>query len=196
MTGTTPPANETPQQWLTRYQPWLEVLARMEIDSRYQAKFSASDAVQQTLLEAWQGRDNFRGTSEGERLAWLRKILANQLARLARHYGAVQKRDAARELSLDQSLARSSLRLANLLAADTSSPSARAMQQERQILLADVLDRLPADYREVIILRNLEDLPHEEVARRMNRSPGAVRMLWLRALTQLRDELQRIPGDW
>jgi RNA polymerase sigma-70 factor, ECF subfamily len=67
--GTTPPANETPQQWLTRYQPWLEVLARMEIDSRYQAKFSASDAVQQTLLEAWQGRGNFRGTSEGERLA-------------------------------------------------------------------------------------------------------------------------------
>jgi RNA polymerase sigma-70 factor, ECF subfamily len=196
VTGTTPPANETPQQWLTRYQPWLEVLARMEIDSRYQAKFSASDAVQQTLLEAWQGRDNFRGTSEGERLAWLRKILANQLARLARHYGAVQKRDAAREVSLDQSLARSSLRLANLLAADTSSPSARAMQQERQILLADVLDRLPADYREVIILRNLEDLPHEEVARRMNRSPGAVRMLWLRALAQLRDELQRIPGDW
>jgi RNA polymerase sigma-70 factor, ECF subfamily len=48
----------------------------------------------------------------------------------------------------------------------------------------------------VIILRNLEDLPHEEVARRMNRSPGAVRMLWLRALAQLRDELQRIPGDW
>jgi RNA polymerase sigma-70 factor (ECF subfamily) len=196
VTGTTPPANETPQQWLTRYQPWLEVLARMEIDSRYQAKFSASDAVQQTLLEAWQGRDNFRGTSEGERLAWLRKILANQLARLARHYGAVQKRDAAREVSLDQSLARSSLRLANLLAADTSSPSARAMRQERQILLADVLDRLPADYREVIILRNLEDLPHEEVARRMNRSPGAVRMLWLRALAQLRDELQRLPGDW
>ena len=196
MTQSVPDADEPSQQWWTQYQPWLAVLARMEIDSRYQAKFSASDAVQQTLLEAWQGRDNFRGTSEGERLAWLRKILANQLARLARHYGAVQKRDAARELSLDQSLARSSLRLANLLAADTSSPSARAMQQERQILLADVLDRLPADYREVIILRNLEDLPHEEVARRMNRSPGAVRMLWLRALTQLRDELQRIPGDW
>jgi RNA polymerase sigma-70 factor, ECF subfamily len=196
VTGTTPPAHETPRQWLTRYQPWLEVLARMEIDSRYQAKFSASDAVQQTLLEAWQGRGNFRGTSEGERLAWLRKILANQLARLARHYGAVQKRNAAREVSLDQSLAHSSLRLENLLAADTSTPSARAMQHERQILLAEVLDRLPADYREVIILRNLEDLPHEEVARRMNRSPGAVRMLWLRALAQLRDELQRISGDW
>jgi RNA polymerase sigma-70 factor, ECF subfamily len=184
--------DEPSQQWWTQYQPWLAVLARMEIDGRYQAKFSASDAVQQTLLEAWRGRDQFRGTSEGERMAWLRKILANQLARLARHYGAVQKRDAAREISLDQSLAASSLRLDNLLAADTSSPSAQAMRRERQVLLADVLERLPADYREVIILRNLEDLPHEEVARRMNRSPGAVRMLWLRALTQLRNELQQI----
>ncbi|MCL4203633.1 MAG: sigma-70 family RNA polymerase sigma factor [Pirellulaceae bacterium] len=192
MTGPTPPADESSQPWVARYQPWLSVLARMEIDSRYQAKFSASDAVQQTLFEAWQGRDQFRGTSEGERMAWLRKILANQLARLARHYGAVQKRDAAREISLDQSLAASSMRLDGLLAADTSSPSAQAMRRERQVLLADVLERLPADYREVIILRNLEDLPHEEVARRMNRSPGAVRMLWLRALTQLRNELQQI----
>jgi RNA polymerase sigma-70 factor, ECF subfamily len=196
MTGPTPTLDDSSHPWLTRYQPWLEVLARLEIDSRYQAKFSASDAVQQTLLEAWQGRDQFRGTSEGERQAWLRKILANQLARLARHYGAVQKRDAAREVPLDQSLANSSLRLGNLLAGDGSSPSAQAIRHERQVLLADVLDRLPADYREVLILRNLEDLPHDEVARRMNRSPGAVRMLWLRALTQLRHELQQLSDEW
>jgi RNA polymerase sigma-70 factor (ECF subfamily) len=196
MTETMAPDDESSQAWLTRYQPWLEVLARMEIDSRYQAKFSASDAVQQTLLAAWQGRGQFRGTSEGERLAWLRKILANQLARLARHYGAVQKRNAGREISLDQSLAHSSLRLKGLLAGGGSSPSAQAIRRERQVLLADVLDRLPPDYREVIILRNLEDLPHEEVARRMNRSPGAVRMLWLRALTQLRHELQQLSDKW
>jgi RNA polymerase sigma-70 factor (ECF subfamily) len=191
-----PNADEPSQDWLTRYQPWLAVLARMEIDSRYQAKFSASDAVQQTLMEAWQGREKVRGTSEGERLAWLRKILANQLARLARHYGAVKKRDAAREISLDQSLAASSMRLENLIAADISSPSGQAMRRERQLLLADVLARLPADYREVIILRNLEGLSHEDVARRMKRNPGAVRMLWLRALAQLREEMQRMASSW
>ena len=53
-------------------------------------------------------------------------------------------------------------------------------------MLADVLARLPADHREVIILRTLEGLPHEEVARRMGRTPGAVRMLWVRALAGLR----------
>jgi DNA-directed RNA polymerase specialized sigma24 family protein len=48
---------------------------------------------------------------------------------------------------------------------------------------------IPADYQEVIVLRNLQELPHEEVARRMGRSIGAVRMLWVRALAQLRAEL-------
>ena len=41
--------------------------------------------------------------------------------------------------------------------------------------------RLPDDYREVLILRNLEGLSHEEVAQRMGRDVGAVRMLWVRA---------------
>ena len=56
--------------------------------------------------------------------------------------------------------------------------------------LADVLARLPDDYREVIVLRNLEGLSHEEAARRMGRSVGAVRMLWVRALARLRRELK------
>jgi RNA polymerase sigma factor (sigma-70 family) len=54
--------------------------------------------------------------------------------------------------------------------------------------------RLPDDFREVIVLRNVEELPHEEVARRMGRSPGAVRMLWVRALARLRQELDSLSG--
>ena len=52
--------------------------------------------------------------------------------------------------------------------------------------MANQLAQLPANYREVIVLRNLEGLPFEEVARRMGRTPGAVRILWLRALDRLR----------
>ncbi len=87
--------NKTPDnertQWLVKYEPWLKLLARLEIDSRFQGKFSASDAVQQTLLEAWRGWDGFRGSEEPQRLAWLRQILAYQLAHLARHYAGTQK---------------------------------------------------------------------------------------------------------
>ena len=51
---------------------------------------------------------------------------------------------------------------------------------------------LSDEHREVIILRNMQGLPHEEVARRMGRSVGAVRMLWVRALAEVR---QAVTGE-
>ncbi len=81
-----------------------------------------------------------------------------------------------------------------MLAVDLTSPSGQAVARERELLIADVLDRLPPEYREVIILRQLEDLPHAEVAIRMKRSEGAVRMLWVRALERLRNETLQYEG--
>ena len=54
-----------------------------------------------------------------------------------------------------------------------------------------MLDQLPDDYREVIVLRSLQELPYEEVARRMGRTAGAVRTLWVRALARLRAVAQQ-----
>jgi RNA polymerase sigma-70 factor, ECF subfamily len=183
------PADDQRTGWLLRYEAWLRLLARTEIDSRFQGKFDASDAVQQTLLEAWKGWDNFRGSEEPQRLAWLRQILAHQLAHLARHYAGTQKRDVAREASLERSLCQSAQRLDAMLPAADPSPSQAAASNEQRLRLAQVLEQLPDDYRQVIVLRNLENLSHEEVARRMNRTAGAVRMLWVRALAALREAM-------
>jgi RNA polymerase sigma-70 factor, ECF subfamily len=199
MSSTEPQANPPPQPlptddertpWLLRYEGWLRLLARNEIDSRFAGKFDPSDAVQQTLMEAWKGWDNFRGSEEPQRLAWLRQILAHQLAHLARHFAGTQMRDVTREVSIDQSLCQSAQRLDALMPAGTLSPSQNAVANEQRLLLAQVLDELPADYRQVLLLRNIEELPHGEVARRMNKTEGAVRMLWVRALTSLRDAMQ------
>ncbi len=108
-----------------------------------------------------------------------------------RRYGGTQQRDVGREVSLEQSLAQSWQRLGDMLAASGSSPSQQAVRHEQEVLLAEVLARLPDDYREVLILRNLEGLSHEEVAQRMGRSPGAVRMLWVRALAGVRKEVNK-----
>ncbi len=183
-------SGEPPIEQLTRYEPWLRLIAGWEIDSRLGGKFSASDVVQQTMLEAWKCWGKFDGDQEYQRRAWLRQILAHQLAQFARQYIGTQKRDIMREQSIDASLAHSSLRLEQLLAADQSSPSRRAADNEQSLQLARLLEQLPDDYRQVIRLRNLEDLSHEEVAQRMNRSVGAVRMLWVRALSALRQQIQ------
>jgi RNA polymerase sigma-70 factor (ECF subfamily) len=181
-------------EMLLPYQPWLALLARLQLDSQFQGKFDASDIVQQTLLEACRDLTQFCGQTEPELLAWLRKILAHVLAHEVRRYAGTQQRDVDREVSLEQSLAQSSRRLGDLLAASGSSPSRQAARHEQELLLAEVLAQLPGDYREVIILRNLEGLSHEEIAGRMGRSVGAVRMLWVRALERLRKELDRPRG--
>jgi RNA polymerase sigma-70 factor (ECF subfamily) len=174
------------EQLARRYRPWLHLLARLQLATRFQGKFDASDIVQQTLLEACRDLPKFRGTTEAELRGWLRQILAHVLAHQMRRYQGTGQRDLDLEVSLEAALARSSQCLADVLAASGSSPSQRAVQREEEVTLADALDRLPADYREIIILRNLEGLSHEEAAGRMQRSVGATRMLWARALARLR----------
>jgi RNA polymerase sigma-70 factor, ECF subfamily len=176
---------------LDRYQSWLRVLARMQIDGRFQGKFDASDIVQQTLLEACRDLRQFRGQTEAELLAWLRQILAHVLSHEFRRFAGTQQRDIAHEVSLEQSLAQSSQRMGDMLAVLGSSPSQQAVRHEQEVMLAEVLARLSDDHREVLVLRNLEGLSHEEIAARMDRSVGAVRMLWVRALTQVRKEALR-----
>ena len=66
-----------------------------------------------------------------------------------------------------------------------------ADNREQQIIIADAIESLPADYREVVVLRNLQGLSHAEVAVRLNRTESAVRMLWLRALKQLRQQVMQ-----
>jgi RNA polymerase sigma-70 factor (ECF subfamily) len=177
---------------LERYRSWLGLLARLQVEPRLRAKFDPSDIVQQTMLEAVRGWPKFRGSTEGELTAWLRQILAHVLLHEIRRYGGAQRRDVGREVSLEQALAESSRRLGNALAAPGSSPSEQAGRHELELRLANALARLPADYSEIILLRNVEGLSHEEAAQRMDRAVGAARMLWVRALARLRQEVDHL----
>jgi RNA polymerase sigma-70 factor (ECF subfamily) len=173
------------------YHHYLHILAVSQMGRHLRAKVDASDLVQQTLLEAHRDFQGFQGASEAELLAWLRRILAHNLFNETRRY-TVQGRDAGREVSLDQvqnGLEHSSLALGRGLAGDTPSPSSVAVRRERAVHLANALGRLPEDYRTVLLLRVFQELPAEEVAQRMERSAGAVRMLQMRALTALREQL-------
>jgi RNA polymerase sigma-70 factor (ECF subfamily) len=182
---------EARETLLAGYRSYLHVLAVAQLGRHLRAKCDPSDLVQQTLLEAHRDFGSFQGEQEAELLAWLRRILAHNLFNEARRYTA-QQRDAARELSLDQMHAgvnHSSLALARCLADHGPSPSSIAQRRERDVVLANALADLPEDYRTVLLLRVFEELSAEEVAQRMERTPGAVRMLQMRALAALRQRL-------
>jgi len=184
-------------QLLESYRNYLHLLATTHIDNKLRAKIGASDLVQETMVGAYRDFAQFRGHDERQLLAWLRRILINRLHVLVQRHVLAEKRDVRREVPLEEvgaALSRSTARLdAGLFLADRGpSPSSHVIQRENGVLLADHLARMSAPYREVLVLRNLRGLTFDEVARRMGRKTGATRMLWLRAIRQLR---RRLSGD-
>jgi RNA polymerase sigma-70 factor (ECF subfamily) len=174
---------------LTLYRNYLTILAATQLDARLRRRVSPSDVVQEAMLGAYRDFPKFRGSSERELLAWLRQILINCLHHAYDAHVQAGRRDVRREISLDDmngAMDRSVARLAHVIADKGPSPSAPAHERERSVAIADQLAKLKPDDRDVIVLRNLQGLSFEEVADRMGRRPGAVRMLWLRAIERFR----------
>jgi RNA polymerase sigma-70 factor (ECF subfamily) len=169
---------------LELYRNYLRLQARTLIGRALQVRLDPSDLVQDTFLEAAHDFAAFAGSTEAELIAWLRQILIRNLADRVRHSQA-DKRDVRREESLEVLLEHSRQAAEQALALAGSSPSVQARRREEAVLLADALEALAEDYREVILLRHVEHLPFKDIATRMGRSPGAVRMLWTRALERL-----------
>ena len=82
---------------LQYYANYLKLLAATHIDQRLQARCSPSDVLQETYCEAHRDFKTFHGDSEAEFLAWLRTILANNMAREVEKHILTAKRDVRRE---------------------------------------------------------------------------------------------------
>lgn len=175
---------------LERFREYLRLLARLQLDPRLQAKVDLSGVVQQTLLEAHLSLASLRAESDAETVAWLRKILAHNLADEVRKHGAA-KRDAGLERSLD----RSASRVESWLAADESSPSRRVMRQEQALRLAEAVAGLPENQRRAVELHYLKGWTLAETARDLDCSKAAVAGLLHRGLGGLRARLDQDGGS-
>ena len=141
---------------------------------------------QQTLLKAHEHRDQFRGQTDAERAAWLRAILANQIADARR---GMARRPEGRLASPDPGTEDSAFRLEAWLADERSSPSGRASGREQLFRLAGAMAQLPEDHRTALELHHLRGMTVPEVGRRMGRSTSAVAGLLHRGLKALREQL-------
>lgn len=171
---------------LHEYRDYLYLLAKRRLVGRLRARVDASDLVQQTLLEAQRDLRGFRGSSEDELVAWLGKILQNNVYQTIQRHVIAKKRSANKERSLDET-GPDRQALANYLAADWSSPSQRAMRGEAAIRLAQAIGQLPPDQQEAVRLRHLEGHTLREIAGEMKRSELAVAGLIKRGLQRLRE---------
>jgi RNA polymerase sigma-70 factor (ECF subfamily) len=113
----------------------------------------------------------------------LKQIVQHNVVDVDKHYRVPDRRDFRRELPISDP----TLNCADWSLADPGpSPSQLMSKAERELQVAVAIESLPDDYRQVVLLRNLERLSFDDVAQRMNRTRGACQMLWMRAVEQLR----------
>ncbi len=148
------------------------------------AKGGASDLVQQTLANAVQSRQQFRGNSLVELRAWLRAILLSEAAIFRRRFTQTAARDVSREVPLDGTISQLSL-----------TPIEAALQGERDQNLSAALMQLSHDQHQAVALRMEGELSFSEIGTRLGRSEEAARKLFTRALQQLRGRLAEGQGD-
>ena len=172
-----------------RYRDYLRVLVRLQLDPMLQGKVDVSGVVQQTLIEAHQAPFSSSERAGGQ-AAWLRRILANNLADEIRKLRAA-KRDVARERSIDAELEHSSRRLHDWLSASGSSPSHSLQREEAVRQLAVALAKLPEAQCDAVILRHVKGCSLVELSEQLGRSPAAVAGLLKRGLERLRALLPR-----
>ena len=171
------------------FRDYLCLLARMHLDRRLRRKVDPSDIVQQTLLQAFESRDTFRGKTTEEQGAWLRSILARKLLHAGRDFRS-EKRDVTREVSFEAEIAGGSNRLMTWLKASGTSPSQKLLKEERLLQLASVVADLPEDQQEVLVLHHCQGWSLEQIGTHLGRSVPSVAGLLRRGLACLRERLK------
>lgn len=174
------------ESWsIGRLRPWLQMVADRELPDRLRGRVDASDIVQQTLLKAWQGESRFNGETHEERLAWLRTILKNTIRDHHRRLFGASKSGFVREQAATDLFKTGDPGLSQYAIERGTTVSGELAAAEEWNQLEGGLARLPDEQRRVIEMRHFEELSFSEIAKRMNKSDPAVRMLWVRALRNL-----------
>lgn len=181
---------EATGELLENCRAYLLLVANCGLNAELRPKQAASDLVQETFFQANRDIAQFRGRSERELLAWLRKILVNQLALAHRKYQAAEKRDIARELPLRRDGSASNGGV--LVACPRDSPSGQAVRAEELQRVELAIAQLPPRYAEVIQLRSGDLLSFNEIGARLEITADAARKLWVRAMERLQRELGTI----
>jgi RNA polymerase sigma-70 factor (ECF subfamily) len=139
----------------------------------------AEDVLQEAYLKAFSALAGFRG--EARLLTWLTSITLNEArGRLRRNIPVMDPNimDNARVIPFPSS-------------SDTLDPEAEAERSEARRLLEKAIDRLPAEFRVVYMMRDVEGCSIEETAEQLSLNPATVRTRLFRARKMLRETLEK-----
>lgn len=166
--------------------PYCRILARNareEISWQLQAKGGGSDIAQDTLLQATQHFQEFRGNTPRELYAWLEAIRRNELLNFRRRYRGSEKRLVAREVQFDDCVRTPGF--VKAIASVSLSPAGEAISAEQVSRIWMAVDALSPVQRRVVQLRVGENLTFDAIGRRIGVSAESAEKHWLRARKRL-----------
>ncbi|HEX2477445.1 MAG TPA: sigma-70 family RNA polymerase sigma factor [Lacipirellulaceae bacterium] len=176
---------------LTLYRPYLRLVAGRRLPRIVSKRADASDIVQQTLLDAVRGLDDFRGRTEPEFTAWMMKLLERNLLQCLRNH-TLGKRDVRLEQNWTDDSGSAQM-IWHSLAGTGSSPVSRVVHGETALHLAAALDKLPSDQRTAVEMRYIGHESLQSIADEMGRSVGSVAGLIRRGVESMQTHL---PADF
>ncbi len=169
----------------TVYAERVRWMVRFRMSKELRSKLESMDLVQETLIHALSGLDDFTYKNEGDFVRWLSKIAENELRASLKKLHA-GKRDIRKEVRLANhgpTTAGGFIGTGGPIQATT--PSVIMSKKEELDKLERAMDALKPEYREAILLTKIEGLPYKEIATRLGKSSDAVRKLVSRAMAEL-----------
>jgi RNA polymerase sigma-70 factor (ECF subfamily) len=166
-----------------RHRPYLRKVIALRLDDRLRSRVDPSDVVQEAQLEAFRRLPDYLARQPMSFRLWLRKTAHERLLMLRRLHLGAACRDVRREAPLPDA---SSVLLARQLLAPGPTPSQQAVGRERARRVREAVAQLSESDREILVLRNLEELSNEEAAEVLGVNPAAASQRYGRALLRLR----------
>ena len=167
-------------------------IVRFRMGGEIRLKLDSMDVVQDAFLLALEDLDDFTYRDEGDFLRWLSRIAENRIRDNIKKLHA-DKRDIRKEVLLRNLVPTTQ---GSLLGAPgpvaSTTPSLIISKREELSKLERAIDKLRPEYREVIILKKIEELSYKEISNRLGKSTDAVGMLVSRAMIALIDAFEKI----
>jgi RNA polymerase sigma-70 factor (ECF subfamily) len=174
------------------YRPRLRRMVQFRMDARVAARLDPSDVLQEAYLDAAQQIRHYLDRRDVDVYVWLRGLTWQRLLKLHRTHLGTQCRSVEREQPLADD---SSVAVAQRLLARGHGPDQPLLQEEIRQRVQNALSLLDPHDREVILMREVEDLSNSEVAQVLGLSPSVATMRYGRALFRLQKVLALDSGE-
>jgi RNA polymerase sigma-70 factor, ECF subfamily len=172
------------------HRPQLRRMVDLRLDSHVAARLDPSDVLQEVYLDMAGQMDAYLRNPRVAFYVWLRGLTWERLLKLHRRHLGAGCRTVVREQALPLE---SSAALAGQLLARDASPSEALVKQELRRRVQQALAKLGEEDREVILMRDFEDMTNGEVAQALDLSASGATMRYGRAIFRLKEILS---ADW